>query len=69
MIGSRQTLVASFVILAPSIFIGCTSVRPDAAFLDVQRTVTGRTGQNLHWIPSLAKKLCECDLRTRIPYQ
>src|ERR1700693_1983682 len=47
MIGYRQAVMAACVMLAP---VGCSSIRPDAAFRDVQRTVTARTGQDLHWI-------------------
>src|SRR5882724_1511041 len=47
MIGYRQAVVAIFAALASA---GCSSVRPDAAFVDVQRTVAGRTGQSLEWI-------------------
>src|SRR5258708_1758195 len=47
MIGFRQAAVA---ILAPLALVGCSSVRPEAAFQDVQRTVAARTGQNLQWI-------------------
>src|SRR5882724_10468828 len=47
MIGYRQAAVAILATLAP---LGCSSVRPDAAFLDGQRSVGARTGQNLQWI-------------------
>src|SRR5258706_379988 len=47
MIGYRQAAVVIFATVAS---IGCSSVRPDAAFQDVQQTVAARTGQNLQWI-------------------
>src|ERR1700692_1135624 len=47
MIGYRQAVVAVCAVLGP---VGCSSVRPDAAFRDVQRTVAARTGQDIHWM-------------------
>src|SRR6266403_1382706 len=47
MIGYRQAAVAILATIAP---LGCSSTRPDAAFLAVQRTVAARTGQNLQWV-------------------
>lgn len=35
---------------APFLFVGCTSTNPDAAFGDVAKTVSERSGQHLRWM-------------------
>ena len=35
--------------LVPLAIAGCTSVNPDPAFQDVDKTVKARTGENVHW--------------------
>jgi len=50
----RTYLIA--LLLVPLVFSGCGTVKPEAAFLEVQSTVVARSGQNPEWIREPASR-------------